>query len=57
MRVPECKLLAAMRSTERVVDVENLKSARLDGRAELIEQSYREPRDVGKWSTAIAYGR
>jgi hypothetical protein len=44
MRVPECKLLAAMRGTERVVDVENLKPARLDGRAELIEQSYRKPR-------------
>jgi hypothetical protein len=44
MRVPECKLLAAMRGTERVVDVENLKPARLDSRAELIQQSYREPR-------------
>jgi hypothetical protein len=29
MRVPECKLLAAMRRAERVVDVEDLQLARL----------------------------
>src|SRR5258706_9023766 len=43
MRVPERKLLAAMRRTERVVDVEDLLLARLHGRAELIKQSRSEP--------------
>jgi hypothetical protein len=47
MRVPERKLLAAMRRTERVVDVEDLKPARLHGRAELVEQSRGEPRRLG----------
>ena len=36
MLVPECKLLAAMRRAERVVDAEDLQLARLHGRAELI---------------------
>jgi hypothetical protein len=44
MCVPERKLLAAMSRAERVVDVEDLKSARLHGRAELIEQGHAEPR-------------
>ena len=39
MRVPERKLLAAMRRAERVVDVEDRQLARLHGRAELIKQS------------------
>jgi hypothetical protein len=39
--------LAAMRRTERVVDVEDLKPARLHGRAELVEQSRGEPRRLG----------
>ena len=39
MRVPERKLLAAMRRAERVVDVEHLHLARLHRRAELIKQS------------------
>ena len=47
MRVPECKLLAAMRRAERVVDVENLQLARLHARAELIKQSRRQPRRLG----------
>jgi hypothetical protein len=44
MRVPECKLLVAMRRAERVVDVEHLQLARLHGRAELIKQSRRQAR-------------
>ena len=47
MRVPERELLAAMRRTERVVDVEDLQPARLHGRAELVEQSRAEPRRLG----------
>jgi hypothetical protein len=47
MRVPERQLLAAMRRTERVVDVEDLHPARLHGRAELIEQSHAEPCCIG----------
>ncbi len=43
MRVPERKLLAAMRRTERVVDVEYLHPARLHGRTELIEERRRKP--------------
>src|SRR5215510_1213087 len=43
MRVPERQLLAAMRRTERVVDVEDLNPARLHRRAELIEDSHAEP--------------
>jgi hypothetical protein len=41
MRVPERKLLAAMRRAERVVNVEDLQFARLHARAELIKQSHR----------------
>ena len=44
MRVPERKLLTAMRRTERVVDVEDLLLARLHGRAGLVDQSGGEPR-------------
>ena len=44
MRVPERKLLAAMRRTERVVDIEDLLLARLHGRAGLVDQSGGEPR-------------
>ena len=47
MRVPERKLLAAMRRAERVVDVEDLLLARLHGRAELVKQSRAEPRRLG----------
>src|ERR1700681_5093481 len=47
VRVPERELLAAMRRAERVVDVENLLLARLNGRAELIEESRSEPRRLG----------
>ena len=47
MRVPERQLLAAMRSAERVVDVENLHPARLHSRTELIEESHTEPCSVG----------
>jgi hypothetical protein len=42
MRVPERKLLAAMRRAERVV--EDLQPAGLHRRAELIKQSRNEPR-------------
>ena len=44
MRVPERKLLTAVRRTERVVDIENLLLARLHGRAGLVDQSGGEPR-------------
>ena len=44
MGVPERQLLAAMRRTEGVVDVEDLQLARLHRRAELIKQSPSEPR-------------
>ena len=44
MRVPERKLLTAMRRTERVVDVENLLLARLHCRAGLVDESGGEPR-------------
>jgi hypothetical protein len=47
MRVPERKLLAAMRRTERVVDVEDLNPAGLHRRAELIEHGLAEPSRVG----------
>src|ERR1700681_5059672 len=47
VRVPERELLTAMRRAERVVDVENLLLARLNGRAELIEESRSEPRRLG----------
>ena len=47
MRVPERQLLAAMRRTERVVDVEGLNPARFHRRAELIEHSHVEPSRVG----------
>ena len=47
MRVPECKLLAAMCRTERVIDVEYLQPTRLHGRAGLIEQSRGKPRRLG----------
>ena len=47
MRVPERKLLAAMRRTERVVDVERLHLARLHRRAELIKQRRRQPPRLG----------
>ena len=44
MRVPERKLLTAMRRAERVVDVEDLLLARLHRRAGLVDQSGGEPR-------------
>jgi hypothetical protein len=44
MRVPECELLAAMRRTERIVDVEDLERARFDRLAELIDQGRGTPR-------------
>src|SRR5438270_154234 len=44
MCVPERKLLAAVRGTERVVDIEDLLLARLHGRAGLVDQSGGEPR-------------
>jgi hypothetical protein len=44
MRVPERQLLAAMRRTEGIVDIEDLQPARLHRGAELIEQSRSEPR-------------
>ena len=44
MRVPERKLLTAMRRAERVVDIEDLLLARLHRRAGLIDQSGGEPR-------------
>ena len=44
MRVPERKLLTAMRRTERVVDVEDLLLARLHRRAGLVDQRGGEPR-------------
>ena len=44
MRVPERKLLAAVRRTERVVDVEDLLRARLHCRAGLVDESGGEPR-------------
>ena len=44
MRVPERKLLTAMRRAERVVDVEDLPLARLHCRAGLVDQSGGEPR-------------
>src|SRR5258708_13087870 len=47
MRVPERKLLTAMRRTERVVDVEDLLLARLHCRAGLIDESCGEPRRLG----------
>ena len=47
MRVPERKLLAAMRDAERVVDVEDLKPARLHGGAELVNESCTQPRRLG----------
>jgi len=47
MRVPERKLLAAMRRAERVVNVEDLQLVRLHARAELIKQSRRQPRRLG----------
>ena len=47
MRVPERQLLAAMRRTERIVDIEDLLLARLDRRAGLVDQSGGEPRRLG----------
>src|SRR6266540_4737551 len=47
MRVPERKLLTAMRRTERVVDVKDLLLARLHCRAGLIDESCGEPRRLG----------
>ena len=47
MRVPERKLLAAMRRAERIVDVERLQLARLHRRAELIKQRRRQPPRLG----------
>ena len=44
MRVPERKLLTAMRRAERVVDVEDLLLARLHRRSGLVNQSCGEPR-------------
>jgi hypothetical protein len=43
MRVPERKLLTAMRRTERVVDVEDRLLARLHRRANLVDESSSEP--------------
>jgi len=59
MRVPERKLLAAMRRTERVVDVDDLKPAGLHRRTELIEQSHTEPRrlDLARRILQAADGR
>jgi hypothetical protein len=47
MCVPERQLLAAMRRTEGVIDVEDLQLARRHGGGELIEQSRGEPRRLG----------
>ena len=47
MRVPERKLLAAMRCAEGVVDVEDLKLARRHGGAELVNESCTQPRRLG----------
>ena len=47
MRVPERKLLAAMGGTEGVVDVEDLKPARLHGGAKLVNESCTQPRRRG----------
>lgn len=47
MRVPERKLLAAMRRTECVVDVEHLQLARLNRHAKLINQRRTKPRRLG----------
>jgi hypothetical protein len=44
MRVPEGKLLAAMRRTERVVDVKDLDPTRLYRGAKLINESRAQPR-------------
>src|SRR6516225_9917430 len=44
MCVPERELLAAMRRTERVVDVEDLEHARFDRIAELIDQGRAQSR-------------
>src|ERR1700704_6553105 len=44
MRVPERKLLAAMRHAERVVNVEDLQLVRLHARAELIKPNRKTPR-------------
>jgi hypothetical protein len=42
VRIPECKLLTAMRRTERVVAVEHLEPVRLHRRVDLINQCSRE---------------
>src|SRR6202521_5898275 len=47
MCVPERKLLGAMGRTERIVDVEDLKPARLHGGAELANESCTQPRRLG----------
>jgi hypothetical protein len=47
MRVPERKLLAAMRRAEGVIDVEDLKLARPHGGAELVNESCTQPRRLG----------
>jgi hypothetical protein len=47
MCVPERKLLGAMGRTERIVDVEDLKPARLHGGAELVNESCTQPRRLG----------
>jgi hypothetical protein len=47
MRVPERKLLAAMGRTEGIVDVEDLKLARLHGGAEQVNESCTQPRRLG----------
>jgi hypothetical protein len=59
--IPERKLLAAMDRTEGVVDVEDLKLARLHGGAEQVNESCTQPRRLslarcilegGRWSIA-----
>jgi hypothetical protein len=47
MRVPERKLLAAMRRAERVINVEDRQPAGLHRDAELVKQSRSEPRRLG----------
>jgi len=43
MRVPECELLAAVRRTEGIIDVEYRLPARLHCRTDLIKQGRAEP--------------
>src|SRR5512145_1982374 len=59
VRIPERELLAAVRRTERIVDVDDLLPARLHGYAELIDQRAAETRslDLARRVLEAAVGR